>query len=145
MVTPTGIAGVDGVDDVDDVDDVDEAFLALVCADDDLLLAEFGAIVGAGWPPTCSPEQPAAPAGRPGSPARGRRDRGEPALRAPRSRVGIDALGRERSPPGGSCHPGIRCRVGLGHRAAAQSSRQRSPRGRMPSRPQPVPRGLSPA
>ncbi|WP_442278374.1 hypothetical protein [Terrabacter sp. 2YAF2] len=36
--------------------DVDEEFMALVCADEELLAAEFEAVIAAGWsPPTAVP------------------------------------------------------------------------------------------
>ena len=35
--------------------DVDEEFMALVCADEELLDAEFEAIIAAGWPPPPPP------------------------------------------------------------------------------------------
>ena len=35
--------------------DVDEEFMALVCADEELLAAEFEAIIAAGWPPPPRP------------------------------------------------------------------------------------------
>ncbi len=40
--------------------DVDEEFMALVCADEELLAAEFEAIIAAGWsPPTAVPREAA--------------------------------------------------------------------------------------
>jgi len=77
--------------------DVDEEFMALVCADEELLAAEFEAIIAAGWsPPTAVPR-----GGGTGRPAvacppdfvcRGCR----PSLRPSR------LPGRQRSPPVGA-------------------------------------------
>jgi len=78
--------------------DTDEAFLALVCADDDLLRAEFEAIIGASWPAV--PRRPAhlswpeAPSPRHGplclTPIVAPTDRCDP---------GDIGRGRQRSPP----------------------------------------------
>ncbi|CAN7246508.1 hypothetical protein LJR027_000922 [Terrabacter sp. LjRoot27] len=81
--------------------DVDEAFMALVCDDDELLRAEFDAIIGAGWPPVRPPDHPDRPSG--GPPRRARREAGRRSAthRAVRREVGPVARGRERSPPAG--------------------------------------------
>ena len=83
--------------------DTDEAFLALVCADDDLLHAEFEAIIGASWPAV--PRRPAhlswpeAPSPRHGplclTPIVAPTDRDDP---------GDIGRGRQRSPPRALCH-----------------------------------------
>src|SRR2546423_1443879 len=76
-----------------------EEFLALLCADEQLLRAEFDAIIAAAWPnppPTRPrPERPgaqqppsaaSAPASRPAQPGRAHRP-------------GVGGLGRQRAPP----------------------------------------------
>jgi hypothetical protein len=79
---------------------VDEEFLELVCADEELLRAEFDAIIAQEWASTPPPADPPTAAPRPTPPARAR----EPArggwsnLRRAR-RPGDDAWGRQRSPP----------------------------------------------
>lgn len=78
--------------------DVDEVFLALVCDDDELLRAEFDAIIGAGWPPSPAPGPPR----RDGPPGgshveQGRRAETDRAVRRPGAAADP---GRERSPPG---------------------------------------------
>ncbi|WP_344256453.1 hypothetical protein [Terrabacter carboxydivorans] len=75
-------------------DDVDARFVEIVCGDDDLLAAEFEAIIAASWPPPATPP----PGGAEGDPADGRpAARGQP---APRARwVPSSSPRRERSPP----------------------------------------------
>ncbi len=108
MVTPT-----------ESVTDVDEAFLALVCDDEELLRAEFDAIVDAAWPPGGTHRRPADPDGAPGDRARVEDRCRTAALRAVRREGGPVDRGRERAPPpsferrarpaagspGGSRHP----------------------------------------
>lgn len=81
---------------------VDEQFLALICAEEELLRAEFEAIVAAEWPsPPAKTPGPAANAGRPrswpppGGPAGAGRLSGRPA------HPGVDGWTRQRSPPRG--------------------------------------------
>jgi hypothetical protein len=76
----------------------DEAFLELVCADDDWLRAEFEAIVEAGWPAVPPRESPPSWPERPG---RRRTSRGSAATAQPPHRpdTGDDDRGRQRSPP----------------------------------------------
>ncbi|HEX5495658.1 MAG TPA: hypothetical protein VFX70_13895 [Mycobacteriales bacterium] len=77
---------------------VDEEFWALVCGDEELLSAEFDAIVAAEWPspPVHSPGR-SADHGRPGGPAHepthGLHPRARPA------HPGVDGWSRQRSPP----------------------------------------------
>lgn len=77
--------------------DVDEEFMALVCADEELLAAEFEAIIAAGWsPPTDVPRE-----GGTGRPAVALAQdfvcrRRRPSLRPSR------LPGRQRSPPVGA-------------------------------------------
>jgi len=77
----------------------DEAFLQLVCADKDLLAAEFDAIIAASWA-----RPPADTRLHPGPVRRPRRSR-PPARRAqPLTRPPLpdpDGRARQRSPPGG--------------------------------------------
>jgi len=77
---------------------MEEAFVDLVCADDDLLRAEFDAIIEAGW--LVRPRRPRpVPSPRPPDPARGQQ-RARNTL--PREEIRADsdgAGGRERGPP----------------------------------------------
>jgi hypothetical protein len=79
---------------------VDEQFLALLCSDEELLQAEFDAIIAAEWPePPGSLPRPGA-AGR--TPERGRPGRCRPGARPRRPQphpLGGDARRRQRSPP----------------------------------------------
>jgi hypothetical protein len=80
----------------------DEEFLAIVCAEEDLLRAEFDAIIAAGWP-SPSPDPPAddnAVQRSPG-PARRQPNVGQARLpnRAPGRHPGIGEWSRQRSPP----------------------------------------------
>ena len=80
---------------------VDEQFLALMCSDEDLLRAEFDAIIAAEWPspPPRTPRRGAAHR-HPGQQYTHRRG-GAPVARAmPRPRhPGIGGWVRQRSPP----------------------------------------------
>jgi hypothetical protein len=79
---------------------IKEEFLELVCADKDLLRAEFDAIIAQGWPtsrPPASPEAKSGAAGphRPRQPER----RGVRALRDESRHPHGRLQGRQRSPP----------------------------------------------
>ena len=78
---------------------VDQDFLDLVCADQELLRAEFDAIIAQEW--SSSPPSPDPPAASPGTgpgPPGHRLPRGDKAsLRRPDS--GADEWSRQRSPP----------------------------------------------
>ncbi len=79
---------------------IDEEFLDLVCSDEELLRAEFEAIVAAEWPmPPMRPPRPS-PAGRPPSPRRVTwwADTSGRLVSRPRH-PGIGGWGRQRSPP----------------------------------------------
>jgi hypothetical protein len=78
----------------------DEQFLELLCADEDLLRAEFDAIIAAEWPspPPAEPDRGADAERRP----RRARHRREASVAAPPSRPrhpGIGGWTRQRSPP----------------------------------------------
>ncbi len=78
----------------------EEEFLAIVCSDEDLLRAEFEAILAAEWP-SLPPDPPADDAAveRPPGPAR-RQPRGSQARLPTRARhPGIDRWSQQRSPP----------------------------------------------
>ena len=79
---------------------VDEQFLALVCAEEELLRAEFEAIVAAEWPsPPAKTHGPAGNAGRPRSwPLPGGRAGAGRLPRLP-AHPGVDRWTRQRSPP----------------------------------------------
>ncbi|WP_374969570.1 hypothetical protein [Terrabacter sp. BE26] len=79
------------------VADVDSEFLALVCADEELLNAEFEAIVAALGPPPVRPPAARERHGDRGAPTAlpRRSDRRDP----PTPGVRSEATGRERSPP----------------------------------------------
>ncbi|WP_156023080.1 hypothetical protein [Terracoccus sp. 273MFTsu3.1] len=81
------------------VTDVDEAFLALVCDDEELLRAEFDAIVGAAWPPSGTHSRPDDGDGTPRERARLEDRRRMATLRAVRREGGPVDRGRERAPP----------------------------------------------
>jgi hypothetical protein len=84
----------------------DEDFLAVICADELLLRAEFEAIIAASWPGPVARREP--PPRRPAGPPpgakhhRGRQTTGRP--RRPRtgrsSQPNADGPARQRSPPG---------------------------------------------
>ena len=76
----------------------DEAFLDLVCADDDLLRAEFEAIIAASWPALPVDHEPV-PSPMPQDPE-GRGAAGRAELGAAGRDHGSEALrSRQRSPP----------------------------------------------
>jgi hypothetical protein len=81
---------------------VQDEFLAMLCADEELLRAEFDAIVAAGWAPG-PPPRPGAHRGdgqpQPGSVRAGTEHTGVSLLRRPR-RPGVGGWARGRSPPG---------------------------------------------
>jgi hypothetical protein len=79
---------------------VDEEFVELICADEELLRAEFDAIIAQEWTSTPPPAGPpvASPRPDPGAPARGLVSGGQATPR-PARRPGDDAWGRQRSPP----------------------------------------------
>jgi len=77
----------------------DEAFLDLVCSDDELVRAAFEAIVAEEWPSAPSPPRPIRAAG---FPERGRSRRSRPVPHAPgpvTSHRPVRPVGRQRSPP----------------------------------------------
>ena len=78
----------------------DEKFLALVCSEEDLLRAEFDAIIAAAWPdpPSREPHRDRAPQHRP----RSVRHRTPPGLAGPATPPrppGTAGPARQRSPP----------------------------------------------
>ena len=76
----------------------DEAFVDLVCADDDLVRAEFEAIIAASWPALPGDQDPV-PSPRPKGPERAGAV-GRPELGAVRGGGSSEALrSRQRSPP----------------------------------------------
>jgi len=76
----------------------DEQFIELVCADEDLVRAEFDAIIAAEWP-SPPPVQPAS-AGADGRPGRAERRGDIGAVLSPRApHTGIGGRARQRSPP----------------------------------------------
>jgi hypothetical protein len=86
--------------------DADEEFLALMCADEQLLRAEFDAIIAAEWasPPPAMPDRGAG-AGRPAREARSRAvDRGAGLPTRPQH-PGIGGWARQRSPPPATIAP----------------------------------------
>lgn len=84
-------------DDALDAVDVDARFVEIVCADDELLAAEFEAIIAAGWP---QPPTPPAPLGDEPTKRPTGDTRDDAAQSATRSwRMPSRARGRERSPP----------------------------------------------
>jgi len=85
------------------VDDTAEQFLTLICSDEDLLQAEFDAIIAAEWP---NPTKPRPGCGIVGggdvtdaAPDRPARAGADPTTR-PRH-PGVSGWGRQRSPPTG--------------------------------------------
>ena len=80
---------------------VDEQFIEVMCADEELLRAEFDAIIAEEWPGSPPPADPA-----PGTPGanQGPRGSGLPGRRVATSgrphHPGADGWSRQRSPPG---------------------------------------------
>jgi hypothetical protein len=87
-------------DSVDAAPGTSDLFLELLCADEDLLRAEFEAIVAAEWP-SPPPAQPAeGNAARRGPPRSPSSTRGRPATPPSRPRhPGAGDWSRQRSPP----------------------------------------------
>jgi hypothetical protein len=82
---------------------VEEQFLALICADEDLLRAEFDAIIAASWDQPASPQRP----GHNRLPAQHPQGRGwisglAGGLPRPQHEPGAEARSRQRAPPGRS-------------------------------------------
>jgi hypothetical protein len=81
-------------------DQVEEEFLALICADEELLRAEFDALIAATWG---QPRQPARPrrAGRPTPPPPGgpNREFARPARMRAQHDPGAEGRTRQRAPP----------------------------------------------
>jgi hypothetical protein len=79
----------------------DEQFLELLCADEDLVRAEFDAIIAAEWPslPPAEPDHGAADAERRPRRARQRRAASVAALRSRPRHPGVGGWTRQRSPP----------------------------------------------
>lgn len=90
-------------------DSAQDEFLQLICADPDLLRAEFDAIVTAGWPSDPPPVRRRRPAGGPPSRPPGRsvraRHSGDPAA-GDGPRPAIEDRARQRSPPARCDRPG---------------------------------------
>jgi hypothetical protein len=89
-------------DTVHAIRSMDEEFLELLCADEELLRAEFDAIIAAEWPgpPPAEPNDGADAARRP---RRARRSRQASAAGLPNQprHPGMDGWSRQRSPPDG--------------------------------------------
>ena len=87
---------------------VDEQFYDLICADADLVAAEFDAIIAAEWPepPARRPRRRDAGGCRGSGRAR-RAASGSPRLGSPAQDGDIDRSARERGPPPGSRDPPI--------------------------------------
>jgi hypothetical protein len=87
-------------DDVDATPNTDEQFLELLCGDEDLLRAEFDAIIAAEWP-SPPPAEPECGAGAEQRPRRGwqRRKAGVAARPNQPRHPGIGGWTRQRSPP----------------------------------------------
>jgi hypothetical protein len=99
------------------VDVVDEEFLALICADEELLRAEFDAIITASW----GQPRPVAPRPRARGPAlpSGPRSRCRPVdggMRRPQREPGGEGHFRQRAPPGAGSQPDPRCKPGVRER-----------------------------
>ncbi|HEU5267664.1 MAG TPA: hypothetical protein VFU35_13235 [Jatrophihabitans sp.] len=84
----------------------DEQFLALICSDEQLLRAEFDAIIAAEWPsrPPPAPGRGAA-AERPARAIRGRAVQRVPGLASRPRHPGIGGWARQRSPPPATTQP----------------------------------------
>jgi len=79
---------------------IEDAFLDLVYADDELLRAEFDALISAAWPNTPDPPRARFNPCRRRRPARRRRARGSSGRGSRRAhRPGTDGWVRQRSPP----------------------------------------------
>src|SRR6476659_9529514 len=93
------MAAILPADGVDAAASTAEQFVELLCADEDLLRAEFDAIIAAEWPspPRVLPARRGVAGGRPRASTRRARARAVPPSR-PR-RPGSDGSARERSPP----------------------------------------------
>ncbi|HET9142461.1 hypothetical protein [Actinophytocola sp.] len=80
-----------------------DAFLAIVCADAELLRAEFEAIINAGWnpPPVTRPARPVRPPIRPDRPG----TRQQPSHPRSTDRRSDHLWERQRSPPHGTAAP----------------------------------------
>ena len=78
----------------------DQRFVELLCADEDLLRAEFDAIIAAEWPspPPAEPDRGADAERRP-RPARQRREASVAALPSRPRHPGVGGWTRQRSPP----------------------------------------------
>jgi hypothetical protein len=93
---------IEHIDNVDAARSTDEQFLEWLCADEDLLRAEFDAIIGAEWPgpPPAGPRRDT-DAGRPPG-QRPCHDASVAGLPARPGHPGIGGWTRQRSPPAGS-------------------------------------------
>ena len=82
-----------------------EQFLEIVCSDDDLVRAEFDAIVAAEWPrlPPDAPDEDDAEERSPDTTRRARTGRSGQPPRPPH--LGMRGWSRERSPPSGDGYP----------------------------------------
>ena len=79
---------------------VDEQFLELMCADEELLRAEFDAIIAQEWSSSLPPPDPPAASPRPGpGPGSHRLPRGSQASARRPPHPGADGWSRQRSPP----------------------------------------------
>jgi len=91
-------------DTVDTVDEAQEEFLELICADEQLLRAEFDAIIAQEWDTPSLPPGPPRRSSFPARPPQRRRCRtGRPAnqLTGPQHDPGGEGRCRERGPPAG--------------------------------------------
>ena len=79
---------------------VDEEFVELMCADEELLRAEFDAIIAQEWSSSLPPPDPPAASPRPGpGPGSHRLPRGSQASARRPHHPGADGWSRQRSPP----------------------------------------------
>jgi hypothetical protein len=121
------------------VDVVDEEFLALICADEELLRAEFDAIITASW----GQPRPPAPRPRASGPAlpSGPRSRCHPVdggMRVREREPGGEGHFRQRAPPRPACNQTRDANPGLG-KGGDVSQRERSIQV-ITRRPAPMPR-----
>jgi hypothetical protein len=86
--------------------DISESFIDLVCQDEELLRAEFDALIAAGWDTPSQPPPVAPRAERPRPPGRPGPARGAPGLRPARTCPPRPGPGRSRSPPEGPAPKG---------------------------------------